>query len=74
MSKTDNLTLENAMSKIEEIVKLLESEELTLPKLMEKFDDGVELVNFCQKELDKAEEKVQIIKKKENAIVFEEFK
>ncbi|QOR35847.1 exodeoxyribonuclease VII small subunit [Clostridium sp. 'deep sea'] len=74
MSKTDNLTLENAMSKVEEIVKLLENEELTLPILMEKFNEGVELVNFCQKELDKAEEKVQIIKKKENAIVFEEFK
>ena len=74
MSKKDNLTLENAFTKVENIIKLLEQEELALPELMERFDEGIELINYCQKELNKAEEKVKIIKKKENEIVFEEFK
>ena len=51
-------TFEENMSRLEEIVFLLERGEDTLVDSMALFEEGTKLVNACRKELDTAEQKV----------------
>ena len=46
------------MSRLEEIVSLLERGDATLGDSMALFEEGTKLVNACRKELDTAEQKV----------------
>ena len=49
---------EENMSRLEEIVSLLERGDATLGDSMALFEEGTKLVNACRKELDTAEQKV----------------
>lgn len=51
-------TFEENMSRLEEIVSLLERVDATLGDSMALFEEGTKLVNTCRKELDTAEQKV----------------
>ena len=51
-------TFEENMSRLEEIVSLLERGDATLGDSMALFEEGAKLVNACRKELDTAEQKV----------------
>lgn len=51
-------TFEENMSRLEEIVSLLERGDATLGDSMALFEEGTKLVNLCRKELDTAEQKV----------------
>ena len=51
-------TFEENMSRLEEIVSLLERGDATLGDSMALFEEGTKLVNACRKELDTAEQKV----------------
>ena len=51
-------TFEENMSRLEEIVSLLERGDATLGDSMALFEEGTKLVNACRKELDAAEQKV----------------
>ena len=65
---------ESAMTRLEEIVTILESGELPLATLLEMYEEGVKLQNFCQEKLDEAERKVEIlIRKSEGALEREPF-
>ena len=59
MSKT--ITFEEAMIKLEEIVRLLESGSLTLDESIEKYEDALKYVKICNEILEKAEQKVKIL-------------
>lgn len=61
----DKLTFEEAMSKLEEIVKDLEDENITLDSAMEKFETGVKLSEFCLKKLNEAEKKIEELTRNE---------
>ena len=52
------------MEKIEEIVGKLESANLSLDEAMKLFEEGVQLSRDCQKHLEQAEGKVEILLKK----------
>jgi exodeoxyribonuclease VII small subunit len=49
---------EQAMARIEEIVKILEDSELTIDESMKLYEEGVKLTAFCNKYLDSAEQKI----------------
>ncbi len=49
---------EQAMARIEEIVKILEDSELTIDESMKLYEEGVKLTAFCNKYLDCAEQKI----------------
>ena len=49
---------EKSLKRLEEIVKTLESGELSLEKTLELFSEGTNLLNFCGKYLDSAEQKI----------------
>jgi len=64
-------TFEDAMNKLEQIVKELESTDLPLDKAIKKFEEGVQLSKFCSEKLDETEKRVTILLKDRNGSVFE---
>lgn len=50
-----DLTFEDAMKRLEEIVRLLEAGELPLAESIERYQESMHLVKFCREQLDKAE-------------------
>jgi exodeoxyribonuclease VII small subunit len=55
---------EHSLARLEEIVRKLESANLSLDEAMKLFEEGVQLSRDCQKYLEQAEGKVEILLKK----------
>jgi len=54
---------EQALQKLEAIVKRLEDGNLSLEESLKAFEEGMRLSRFCAKKLDEAEKKVEILLK-----------
>lgn len=59
------IRFEDALKRLEEIVYTLEKGELSLEKSLKIFEEGVKLSRVCNKMLDKAEKKVEILMRNE---------
>ncbi|MDF1578933.1 MAG: exodeoxyribonuclease VII small subunit [Desulfurivibrionaceae bacterium] len=57
---------EEALAKLERITEELESGDLSLEESLKKFDEGVKLAEFCNHKLDEAQQKVNILLKKDD--------
>ena len=55
---------ERALARLEEVVRRLESPQLSLDEAMRLFEEGVGLSRECQKQLEEAEGRVEILLKK----------
>lgn len=55
---------ERSLARLEEVVRRLESPQLSLDEAMKLFEEGVELSRECQKQLEEAEGRVEILLKK----------
>jgi exodeoxyribonuclease VII small subunit len=55
---------EHSLARLEEIVRRLENVNLSLDDAMKLFEEGVVLSRECQKQLEQAEGKVEILLKK----------
>ncbi|MGB6876949.1 MAG: exodeoxyribonuclease VII small subunit [Candidatus Acidiferrales bacterium] len=55
---------EKSLARLEEVVKRLESADLPLDEAMKLFEEGVKLSRDCQKQLEEAEGRVEILLKK----------
>ena len=55
---------EKSLLRLEEVVKKLESADLSLDEAMKLFEEGVKLSRECQKQLEEAEGRVEILLKK----------
>ena len=64
-----NLSFENALQRLEEITRKLETGEESLETCITLYNEGVELKNFCELKIKEAEGKWQAIKKNKNGIV-----
>lgn len=64
---------EYSLARLEEIVGKLESANLSLDEAMKLFEEGVQLSRDCQKYLEQAEGKVEILLKKAGEAQVEEF-
>lgn len=74
MSEVKNeITFEQAMTRLEQIVRALESGNVPLEDLISLFDEGTKLVKLCTERLDKAEEKVRLLQMKDGVLTDEEF-
>lgn len=73
MSETKEISFEQALARLEQIVKSLESGNVPLEDLIKLFDEGTELVKLCTARLDKAEEKVRLLQMKGGILSEEEF-
>lgn len=57
------ITYEEAVKRLEEIVTLLEKNEATLDESMKLFEEGTKLSAICNKKLNDAKQKITIINK-----------
>jgi len=64
---------EEALERLEEIVKKMEGGDMTLEESLEAFEEGVKLSRFCSKKLDEAERKVEILLKDDEGVDIKPF-
>lgn len=65
------MSFEEAIKRLEEIVGGLESQSVDLDRSIELFEEGVGLVRKCTKMLDEAEQKVKILTRNEDGEIVE---
>lgn len=58
---TPEKSFESSLEELEQIVRQLEGGDLPLDRSLELFEQGVRLSRECQKRLDEAERKVEIL-------------
>lgn len=74
MSKeTENMSFEESMKVLEDLVKQLESGELDLDKSLEVYERAVALRDRCRKILDESDRKVQTIMETASGTVRKDF-
>ena len=67
-----NLSFEQALARLEETVRLLESGNAPLDESLSLFEEGIALVKLCNGKLDAAEQKVVKLKLGDDGSVTEE--
>ncbi len=65
---SNSIDFEQAFSQLEELIKNLESNDLSLEEALKTFEQGIQLTQRCQKVLNKAEQKVQILMEKNSKL------
>ncbi len=65
--------LEDALEKLENIVKEMEAGKLPLDAALKSFEEGIRLIRFCSARLDETERRVEQILAKDNAVQTKSF-
>ena len=65
MNKIDSLSFEEALSRLETVVKELEGESITLDKSIELYEEGIALSRLCTETLEEAELRIQDVAKQQ---------
>jgi exodeoxyribonuclease VII small subunit len=74
MTRKKNTTLfEDSLEELEQLVAQMEQGELSLEESLKSFERGVKLTSTCQKALQDAEQKVQILLEKNGKQTLEPF-
>lgn len=60
------MDFEKKLSRLEDIVRMMEKGDLSLEDSLKNFEEGVRLSRDCQVQLNDAEQKVQLLLKVEN--------
>ncbi|HOB22546.1 MAG: exodeoxyribonuclease VII small subunit [Firmicutes bacterium] len=66
----EKITFEEALARLEELVRSLEEGKLPLAESLAAFEEGVALLRRCTQELEEAEGKVEVLLQDENGNVF----
>ncbi len=61
MAKEKNSSFENRLSRLNEIVTLLEQGEISLAESVTLYKEGLELSSKCKEELEKAKHEIKIL-------------
>lgn len=64
---------EECLEKLEQITRELEEGDLSLETSLKKFDEGIKLADFCNKKLDEAQQKINILLKKNGKLTPQPF-
>lgn len=64
-TKLDNLSYEEAIKKLEEIVRRLEDAEIPLEESLSSFQEGIALSRYCRDKLAEIEYRVEYLLKEE---------
>ncbi len=57
---------EDALTQLESLVREMESEQMPLEELIKNYEEGTKLFQVCEKRLDEAEGRIELIRKKRN--------
>lgn len=71
MPRKKELSFEESLEKLEDIVKEMEEGNLSLKDLMSHYSEGVTLAEHCTKSLDRAEQAMDLLVKEEQGKVKE---
>lgn len=66
-------TFEQNLKELEQVVAALEKGDLDLETAIKSFEKGIELSKICNQKLDEAEKKINVLVKKDDEIVEENF-
>ncbi|MFA5524030.1 MAG: exodeoxyribonuclease VII small subunit [Tissierellales bacterium] len=69
--KKQNISFEDAIVQLEDILSKLEEGELSLDDSLTEFGKGIELYKYCYDLLNKVEGKIKIIVSDENGVIIE---
>ncbi|MCR4442237.1 MAG: exodeoxyribonuclease VII small subunit [Peptococcaceae bacterium] len=58
---SEERSFEENIKKLEEIVRRLERGDISLEEGLSAFEEGVSLVKVCQKQLDRASERIKVL-------------
>lgn len=64
---------EEALGRLEDIVKRMEAGDMTLEESLKAFEEGIKLARLCSRKLDEAERRVEILLKQEEELVIRPF-
>jgi len=64
--ETSDLNFEEALGKLEEVVRELEKEDIALEDSMQKFEQGIKLSSHCLRKLNEAEQKIEELTRSED--------
>ena len=71
--ETNSLSFEQSMSELESLVENMEKGEMSLDESLAAFEEGIKLTRSCQKSLEEAEQKVEILMKNTTEAKLESF-
>ena len=72
-SKTEGVSFEKALDRLETLVREMESGELSLEDMMARFEEGQALVKVCAGTLNQVERRIEILVKEGEQVVAEPF-
>lgn len=72
MKENETLTFEEAVARLEQIVRAMEEGKLSLDDSLKAFEEGIALVRFCNGRLDAAEQRIRILVSGEDGTVGEQ--
>ena len=73
MTPAVEMNFENAIARLEQIVRALESGNAPLDESLSLFEEGVRLVKLCTDKLDSAESKIKILTETPNGMTETDF-
>lgn len=71
--KKSTTLFEDSMAELEQLVEQMEQGDITLEESLQSFERGIKLTRTCQKALQDAEQKVQILLEKDGKQTLEPF-
>ncbi len=72
MKKHETMSFEEALTRLEEILHMLENGKTGLEDSLSAFEEGIGLVKYCNKKLTQAEQKVRVLLQNEEGERVEE--
>ena len=64
---------EDALEKLENIVRDMERGEMPLDSALKSFEEGIRLIRFCSAKLDETQRRVEQLLEKENSLQIKNF-
>jgi exodeoxyribonuclease VII small subunit len=58
---TPELSFEQAVARLEEIVEAMQSPDLPLDQIIERYEEGMKLMALCGEKLEAAEQKIELL-------------
>ena len=69
----DELSFEQALSNLEEIIRQMESGEAPLESLVNHYQTGVKMLKLCRERIDSAEMKIKEVNEANGALIEKDF-
>ncbi len=64
---------EDALEKLEDIVRKMESGDMPLDETLKSFEEGIKIIRFCSAKLEETERRVEMLLGKEDSLQIKRF-